>query len=204
MANHNKLENLSQPAHKPRSYSKKHRITILLLTLLVILMFGFGYALVPIYNTLCQALGLNGKTGGPTAQSNLVDESRWVTVQFLATNNANLPWKFYPVTTKIKIHPGENTKVAYFAENDSSKNMTVQAVPSVTPGLAAKFLKKTECFCFNRQTLKSKESMEMPLIFHLDTHLPKQYNTVTLAYTLFDVTNIKTKASPARVGKIVN
>ncbi|HVV68507.1 MAG TPA: cytochrome c oxidase assembly protein [Gammaproteobacteria bacterium] len=193
----------SAPAsNRPRTKSSKRLVIILLVC--AVFMFGFGYALVPLYNVLCQKLGFNGKTSGmvaPVAVS-AVDESRTITVQFLATNNANLPWKFHPYRTSIEVHPGENAKIAYFAKNLSDHPMTVQAVPSVSPGVAAKYLKKTECFCFAQQTLNSNESMDMPLLFHLDRDLPKDVKTVTLAYTLFDVTGMKKTANPDEIGKI--
>jgi cytochrome c oxidase assembly protein subunit 11 len=186
----------------PRTKSSKRLAIILIIC--AILMFGFGYALVPLYNVLCQQFGFNGKTSGMASPAvvSAIDESRTITVQFLATNNANLPWKFHPYRTSIQVHPGENTRVAYFAKNLSDHPMTVQAIPSVSPGVAAKYLKKTECFCFAQQTLNSNESMDMPLLFHLDRDLPKDVNTVTLSYTLFDVTGMKKTAAPAEIGKI--
>jgi len=90
---------------------------------------------------------------------------------------------------KIKIHPGEVAKLAFYAENQSDHRMTVQAIPSVTPGIAAKYVKKTECFCFTQQTLNAHEGMNMPLLFHLDRDLPSTVKTLTLSYTLFDVTD---------------
>lgn len=153
----------------------------------VVIMFFFGYGLVPIYNVMCRAFGINGKTNSSSiVNQSIIDKSRTVTVQFLATNNANLPWEFHPMIKKVDIHPGENVKLAYFAKNNSNKTMTVQAIPSVTPGLAAAHLKKTECFCFNQQTLKAHESTKMPIIFHLDNSLPKNIHEVTLSYTLFE------------------
>ncbi|VEH86089.1 cytochrome c oxidase, assembly transmembrane protein CoxG (plasmid) [Legionella adelaidensis] len=92
-----------------------------------------------------------------------------------------------PKGRKNKIHPGEIARLAFYAENKSNQRMTIQAIPSVTPGLAAKYLKKTECFCFTQQTLNGHEAMNMPLIFHLDTDLPDNINTITLSYTLYDV-----------------
>jgi cytochrome c oxidase assembly protein subunit 11 len=181
---------------------KNNRKVIIYLLALVVAMFGFGFALVPIYDAMCKTLGINGKTGGPSVNTAAVDESRTVTVLFIANNNANLPWKFYPMIKKIILHPGQNARISYFAENETNHVMTVQAIPSVSPGIAAKYLKKTECFCFNRQTLKSKQSMEMPLLFHLDPNLPKNMNTVILSYTLFDVTNIKTNVAESKKGKI--
>jgi cytochrome c oxidase assembly protein subunit 11 len=171
---------------------KSYRLPIIL-CLIVVGMFGFGYALVPLYNVMCKALGINGKTGNAAALSTAIDNKRMVTVQFLTTNNANLPWKFYPVTSQIRIHPGQNARVDFFAENDSGKTMTVQAIPSVTPGTAAKYLKKTECFCFNQQTLNDKQTLKMPLIFHIEVDVPSDVHTVTLAYTLFDATHIAKK-----------
>jgi len=168
-----------------------------------IAMFGFGYLMVPLYDVLCNALGINGKTGTQVTASVVpIDKSRTITVQFIATNNKNLPWKFYPLDKSVKLHPGESKRIAYFAENVSGKTMTVQAIPSVTPGLAANYLKKTECFCFNQQTLKNKETMDMPLIFHLDRDLPKNIRTVTLSYTLFDVTKNAKQTKRKRTGRL--
>ena len=155
-------------------------------------MFGFGFALVPIYNKLCKALSINGKTNTiPISYdaTNAKIDDRIITVEFVTTNNSGLTWAFYPKVNKIKIHPGELTRLSFYAENTTNHRMTVQAIPSVTPGIAAKYLKKTECFCFTQQTLNGHEAMDMPVLFHLDTALPDNIKTITLAYTLFDVTN---------------
>lgn len=161
------------------------------LTVGVIAMFAFGYALVPLYNTMCKVLGINGKTGSAVvaAEQTHVDTSRLITVEFISTNNRTLPWDFYPNIHKITMHPGEMKRISFFAKNNSNQRMTVQAIPSVTPGLAAKYLKKTECFCFDQQTLESGDSLDMPVLFHLDPELPKNIRTVTLSYTMFDITN---------------
>lgn len=163
-----------------------------LLTALAIGMFGFGFLLVPIYNSLCKNLGINGKTN-PSAvaydvNKAIIIKDREVLVEFVATNNSGIPWEFYPKTPKLKVRPGEIARLAFYAENKTKHRMTVQAIPSVTPGIAAKYLKKTECFCFAQQTLEGHEGMNMPLLFHLDSDLPPQVKTITLAYTLFDVT----------------
>ena len=194
---------MSDSSSEIRRNKKVHRLVIILLVWAVA-MFGFGFALVPLYDVMCNKLGFNGKTGGKEAAPAVtaVDQSRLITVQFIATNNANLPWKFYPKQTTIEVHPGENTRIAYYAQNDSDKRMIVQAIPSVSPGLAAKYLKKTECFCFTQQTLESGKSMDMPLIFHIDRDLPAHVNTVTLSYTLFDVTEMKLKIPDEKKGKI--
>jgi len=161
-----------------------------------VLMFGFGFALVPLYNVMCSAWGINGKTGGQVtydATQVHIDKNRWVTIEFLATNNKDLPWKFYPLKQKLKVHPGQIYRIDYFAQNDSNKIMTVQAIPSVAPGLAAKYLKKTECFCFTQQTFKGGESQDMPVLFHIDPALPKYIRTVSLSYTMFDASKFKPK-----------
>lgn len=177
---------------------------VFILSLLTLLMFGFAYALVPLYNVMCTVIGINGKTSpmyAPLANSKNIDYSREITVQFIASRNEELPWQFYPLVNKIVIHPGENKRVAFFAENDSGKQMTVQAIPSVSPGEVAKYIKKTECFCFQQQTLKNKESADLPLIFHIDREVPSDIKLVTLSYTLFDAEKFK-PVSPDKQGKI--
>ena len=168
---------------------QKNKKLSLILVGVVVGMFGFGFALVPLYNTFCKALGINGKTA-PVAQavSTSEDTTRWVTMEFTAMNGGGVQWKFYPSVKRIRLHPGEMKRLSFYAENYSDHEMVVQAIPSVTPGIAAKFLKKTECFCFTQQTLNAHEAMNMPLLFHLDKDLPKQVKTVTLSYTLYDVT----------------
>jgi len=155
-------------------------------------MFAFGFALVPIYNSLCKTLGINGKTNAQAiaydSEHTAVDKRRVVEVEFVATNNGQVPWVFKPSVKRIKVHPGEVARLSFYAENRTNRTMTVQAIPSVTPGIAAKYLKKTECFCFAKQTLNGHEAMDMPLLFHLDADLPKKISTLTLSYTLFDVT----------------
>lgn len=172
----------------------KHTKIAGILGVVGVLMFGFGFALVPIYNSLCKALSINGKveqdkSGYDAASAAATGDDREVLVQFVATNTGGVPWAFYPKTTQIKVHPGKIERLAFYAENKTNHRMTVQAIPSVTPGIAAKFIKKTECFCFTQQTLNGHEAMDMPLLFHLDPDLPSNVTTITLAYALFDVTD---------------
>jgi cytochrome c oxidase assembly protein subunit 11 len=171
--------------------TKKHLKLVSILFLVVIGMFAFGFALVPIYNSLCKSLGINGKIAGQADRYDnvVVERSREVTVEFVATQTSSMPWLFYPKIKKMKVHPGEIAKLSFYAENQTDHRMTVQAIPSVTPGIAAKYIKKTECFCFTQQTLNGHEGMEMPLLFHLDLDLPAQVKTLTLSYTLFDITD---------------
>jgi cytochrome c oxidase assembly protein subunit 11 len=123
----------------------------------VIGMFGFGFALVPIYNSLCKTLGINGKvdlTQRASTHGLKLDKERTITVEFVATQNSTVPWNFYPTVKKVKIHPGEMYRLSFYAENKTDHKIIVQAIPSITPGIAAKYLKKTECFCFAQQTKK--------------------------------------------------
>ena len=153
-----------------------------------LLMFGFGFALVPLYDVFCDITGINGKTGRielEDALSQTVDADREVTVEFLATVHSDLPWEFRPVVKKIKVHPGEVTEVNYYARNMTNDVVTGQAVPSLAPGLAAKYFSKTECFCFTRQALGPGEAKEMPLRFIVDPELPENVRTVSLSYTFY-------------------
>ena len=170
---------------------KKHFKLVSGLFLIVLGMFAFGFALVPIYNSLCKTLGINGKIGGQAVPYDnvVVAQDREVTVEFVATQTSTMPWLFYPKVKKMTIHTGEVARLAFYAENQTDHRMTVQAIPSVTPGIAAKYIKKTECFCFTQQTLNGHEGMEMPLLFHLDLDLPAEVKTLTLSYTLFDITD---------------
>jgi len=153
-------------------------------------MFGFGFALVPLYDLICEVTGLNGKTGGQysAVAEQTVDEDRMVTVQFLASNNASMAWEFRPEVRTLKVNPGRLNSTRFHVFNPAAKRMTAQAVPSVTPSRAAQYLHKTECFCFEQQQLNGGESMDMPLRFIIDSDLPADIGTVTLSYTLYDIT----------------
>jgi cytochrome c oxidase assembly protein subunit 11 len=158
------------------------------LLLATVMMFGFGYALVPLYNVFCDITGLNGRTSDQAAEVKPVDidMDRWITVEFLGNVNDNMPWTFKPVLSKIKVRPGEPTRINYYAKNVSPDSIVGNAVPSVSPGQAAKYFTKTECFCFTQQELKSGEEKEMPVVFIVDKNIPKKIHTVTLSYTFFN------------------
>lgn len=156
-------------------------------------MFGFGFALVPLYNVLCKQLGINGKVelnrrkAQIEAQGITEDFSRTIWVEFVTTMNEQLPWEFYPLHKRVQMHPGGVINTAYYAKNTTEETMTIQAIPSVTPGRAATYIKKLECFCYEHQTLGPGESAEMPLVFILEDKIPDDVNTLTLSYTLFKV-----------------
>jgi len=158
------------------------------LLIAAVAMFGFGFALVPLYNVFCDITGINGKTGRIEAEAALsqrVDMERTVTVEFLSSVHGDLDWDFKPVVRRVKVHPGEVTEVHYMARNRIGETVTGQAVPSLAPGLAAKYFNKTECFCFTRQTLGPNEEKLMPLRFVVDPELPEEVGTVSLSYTFF-------------------
>lgn len=160
------------------------------LLLATALMFGFGFALVPLYDVFCDLTGINGKTStmAATADKAVVDAKRTITIEFLARPNADMPWLFAPQTQKMTVHPGEIKLVYYEAQNPTAGTMTGQAVPSVSPGQAALYFNKMECFCFNQQVLTAGQKLLMPLQFYVDPALPEQFSTITLSYTLYDMT----------------
>ncbi|MEH6384615.1 MAG: cytochrome c oxidase assembly protein [Colwellia sp.] len=168
----------------------KNNKVIKKLVLLVFGMFGFGFALVPLYDVFCDITGLNGKTSTTAAVYNVeqIDTKRVVTVQFISRTAQDIPWQFEPMIREIKVHPGEMKLVKFYAKNESTRDIIGQAVPSVSPGLAAAYFQKIECFCFTQQPLKANEEVEMALQFYVDPELPEDISTLTLSYTLYDVT----------------
>lgn len=153
-------------------------------------MLGFAlFVMPPLYDAFCEITGLNGKTGERyEAVPAAIDTERLVTVQFVAHNNGNMPWQFKPGVASLKVHPGEAMDTVFLARNPTAQIMTGQAIPSMVPFKVAAYFHKTECFCFNQQTLNAGESAELGLRFIVDPELPAGIHTITLSYTLFDVT----------------
>jgi len=167
--------------------------TVTKLVAVAVFMFAFVFlVMVPLYNVLCDALGINGKTNGEayTSVQAGVDESRLVSVQFVATNNEGMPWEFGPSTTVMKVHPGAVNETVFLARNPLPKAMIAQAIPSISPSRAVAYFHKTECFCFNQQPLDGGAAAELPLQYIVDRDLPKDIHTITLSYTIFDVTDM--------------
>jgi len=185
---------------------KSHTRLLLILVCGVIFMFGFCYMLVPIYNLMCKQIGLNGKSAiSPVkiAPGMQVDMSRTIKVYFSTTIHGSLKFKFIPLQRYVEVHPGETKLVYFFAENLSGQNITVQAVPSITPNDGARFLKKTQCFCFTQQPFFVKEKADMPVYFFVDPAVPKEIKAMTLSYTLFDATGfVKKKQGNVTTGRI--
>ncbi len=165
------------------------------LVVLVVAMFAFAmWVMPPLYDALCEVLGINGKTGGryEVVESN-IDTSRTVKVQFVAQNNELMPWEFGPNTSQIEVHPGETAQVTYYAKNTQAHFMVSQAIPSIVPSRAAEYFHKTECFCFNQQPLDAGKDADLALQFIVDRDLPKDIQVITLSYTIFDVTEMAAK-----------
>lgn len=152
------------------------------------IMFGFGFALVPFYEAICQATGIRNvfQPDAVAAQNTQVDAKRRVSIEFDA-NTQRLPWTFRPLQSSVSVHPGEVTQVMYEVRNTLDRPVTGQAVPSYGPQQAAPYFRKIECFCFQQQTLGPGEVRKMPVVFVVDPKLPADVNTITLSYTFFEV-----------------
>ncbi len=168
------------------------RYTSAKLSGLAVAMFAFAlWVMPPLYDLICEVAGLNGKTRGQyEAVAVEVDTSRLVKVQFVAINNENMPWNFAPASFALEVHPGATVNTHFSAYNPTASTMVGQAVPSMVPSNATDYFYKTECFCFNRQVLAAGESAELGLQFIVDQDIPKAVNTITLSYSLFDVTDM--------------
>jgi len=160
------------------------------LALIPVLMFGFGFALVPLYDVFCDITGLNGKTGRIEAaeiDANQVDLSRTIEVRFLANGTSGLPWSFEPLVKKMEVHPGQVYEATYRVRSTSQGKTLGQAVPSVSPGLASQHFNKTECFCFTEQELDGLETRDMPIRFVIGPGISEKIEQITLSYTFFSL-----------------
>jgi cytochrome c oxidase assembly protein subunit 11 len=172
---------------------EQNRKLFVRLAIVALAMFGFGYALVPLYYRMCEALGLNA-LGEVAAQprNSQVDAARKVTIEFDA-NAHGLAFRFRPLVNHIDVHPGELATVEYEVRNDQPVAVTAQAVPSYGPAIAANYFKKIECFCFTQQTLGPGESRRMPVVFVVDPKLPQDVTSIAISYTFFEVAGRGTK-----------
>ncbi len=173
---------------------RDNRLMMGKLLVVVALMSGFGYALVPVYRAVCTALGINVLTlaegthavRAEDVKNTQVDYSRSIEIEFDA--NARGPWDFKPATKHLTVHPGELTTVMYEFRNVQDRTMSAQAIPSYAPKQATSHFKKVECFCFNEYTLAPGEVKQWPVVFYVDPKLPRDVKTITLSYTFFEVT----------------
>ena len=185
---------MAQPTAERDDLRADNRHLLAKLAVIAVFMFGFGYALVPMYRAICDVLGVNvlslaernaaGLATGDAGNSQ-VDVSRTITVEFDA--NVHGPWEFRPAKRSIDVHPGELTTVMYDFRNVQNRTMTAQAIPSYAPKQATAHFNKLECFCFQEYTLAPGESRQWPVVFVIDRKLPKDVTNITLSYTFFEV-----------------
>jgi cytochrome c oxidase assembly protein subunit 11 len=177
------------------SLAAANRQLLLKLCVVALAMFGFGFALVPIYEKICEVTGIRSLLKADAAPANTqVDASRSVTVE-LDSNIRGLPWTFKPLAASVVVHPGELTTVEYEVRNITDRPITGQAIPSYAPDYAGEYFRKLECFCFQQQTLAPGEVRRMPVVFVIDSSLPLELNTITLSYTFFEVEGARGGAS---------
>ena len=187
---------MTQPSSD--GYTKKLNATTLTKLLVVaVMMFGFGYALIPVYKQICELTGINlltpkDATVEPVANTQ-VDKTRTITIEFDA--NSQGPWRFRPTVSSMQVHPGEMAQVVYEVVNTQARSIDAQAIPSYAPQQAGAHFKKMECFCFKQQTLGPNEAKQMPVVFFIDPDLPKDVKTITVSYTFFEVAGSAKKAS---------
>ena len=167
------------------------------LIVVAIMMFGFGYALVPIYKKICEITGINLLTPKDVTVQDIgntqVDKSRTITIEFDAT--AQGPWRFRPTVQSMQVHPGEMAQVMYEVVNTQARSVDAQAIPSYAPQQASAHFKKMECFCFKQQTLGPNQAKQMPVVFYIDPALPRDVKTITLSCTFFEIAGANKKAS---------
>jgi cytochrome c oxidase assembly protein subunit 11 len=201
------MDDVTRPS-SPRAgaLSADNRRMLGKLLVVTVVMFGFGYALVPMYRAICDALGINvlavaerrvasgSWSGSQPAPNTQVDKSRLITIEFDA--NARGPWDFKPAKRSLQVHPGELATVMYEFRNVQGRTMVAQAIPSYAPRQASPHFNKLECFCFNEYKLAPGEAKEWPVVFIVDPKLPKDVTTITLSYTFFEVGG-KVPAAPA-------
>lgn len=192
---------------------RDNRQLLVKLAVIVALMFGFGYALVPLYKAICEALGINVLSlserqtqlsdKGVANGNGQIDYSRSITVEF--DTNARGPWDFKPAVRHMTVHPGELSQVMYEFRNKQDRTMAAQAIPSYAPMQASAHFNKLECFCFNEYTLAPGESKQWPVVFVIDPKLPKDVKTITLSYTFFEVAGkggFKVGQAPQKAGAL--
>ena len=163
-----------------------NRALLVRLCVVVAAMFGFGFALVPFYEKICEVTGIRNIGSADVAPNTQVDATREVRIEFDA-NVRNLPWRFKPEVPVISVHPGEVTQAVFEVVNTEARPVTGQAIPSYGPQYAAQYFRKLDCFCFAKQTLQPGESRRMPVVFVVDPAAPRELATISLSYTFFEV-----------------
>lgn len=162
------------------------------LIVVAIIMFAFGYALVPLYKKICEVTGVYDLIKPDEIVNTQVDESRMVVMEFDANTRSDIGWQLVPLDFKMDVHPGELVHATFRLTNPTDTSFDAQAIPSYGPQHAAQFVKKLECFCFTQQTINAGETRDFSVVFVLDPTLPSDVGTVTLSYTMFEIEGTKT------------
>lgn len=180
----------------------ENRSVLKKLLVVTVVMFAFGYALVPLYKKICEVTGVNEieKANGPLANTQ-VQSDRVVTLELDANVRSDLPWRFRPMQPSVQVHPGQLVQVMYEVSNASDVAITGQAIPSYGPQIAGQYFRKVECFCFSKQLFKPGEVRQMPVTFVIEPGLPKDVTTITLSYTFFKVEAATPTAVAPKNGK---
>ena len=183
----NEQTSTEQAGTEPSGRLRLNRQMLGKLVVVAVVMFGFGYALIPVYKQMCELLGINELTQkDDTVKANTqVDLTRTITVEL--DGNSQGPWRFRPTERSVKVHPGELKTIMYEVVNTQARTVQAQAIPSFAPQSATPHFKKIECFCFKQQTLKANEARQMPVVFYIDPKLPREVSTITLSYTFFEI-----------------
>jgi cytochrome c oxidase assembly protein subunit 11 len=169
--------------------SSKNLSLVRRLVVLSVAMFGFGFlVLPPLYDVFCEITGIGGKvdtTGAAVVEAQTPDLDRIITIEFVTSVNEYAPWEFKPAVSSMQVHPGQFYDTIFVARNLTPRSIVGQAVPSIAPGDVARYLKKTECFCFTSQEFEADETKNMPVRFVVDTNIPEHVDRITLSYTFF-------------------
>lgn len=176
--------------------SAANRLLLRKLVIVSALMFGFAFALVPLYEKICEVTGLRNvfKAESPLPENTQVDVSRRVSIEF-DSNTRRLAWTFKPLESSLEVHPGAVAQVMYEIRNTLDRPVTGQAIPSYGPQRAAQYFRKLDCFCFQQQTLGPGEVRRMPVVFVIDPEMPRDLGTITLSYTFFEVAGTRKRES---------
>jgi cytochrome c oxidase assembly protein subunit 11 len=161
--------------------------------------FGFGFALVPLYDMLCSVTGIGDQklllkanaaplqpAGGTVGRAPAATAERWVTIEFIGRLPSVGNWQFSPVVPELRVHPGQLYEAHFTARNLTGHDTVAQAVPDISPGLASAWFHKTECFCFSPQSFRKNEERVLPVRFFVDKELPESVDRLTLSYTFYD------------------
>ena len=183
-----------------RPVSIRNRETLRKLSVVAVLMFGFGYALVPLYEKICEVTGVNNVAEPDEVVNTQVDTSRTIVMEFDGNTRGEAGWRLVPRERKRNIHPGELVHVVFDVTNATDVSFQAQAIPSYGPQRAGQYVKKLECFCFTQQEIRAGENREFPVVFVVEPELPRDVHTVTLSYTMFEVGGTQTQRTAAALG----